>query len=253
MSPFQTIPAHSTTGLPTLTRDQVREVDRIAIEELAVPGIVLMENAAINATEALLSHLRSHWGRGTTGLGVAVLCGGGNNGGDGYAIGRQLHNRGAAVTCYAFKEPAELTGDAATNHSICRHMRLPIESVPDPSALRAATDRWGRVDVIVDALLGTGFHGEVRQPMAGAIDVVNGLREGEYRRRPMVLAVDVPSGLDCAEGAPTNATMRADLTVTFVAAKTGLLTDAARPHVGELAVADIGVPPALVERVRHLG
>ena len=238
------------TGL-ILTRSQIREVDRLAIEALGIPGVVLMENAGLNATHRLLACAHDRHGLDPGDIHAAVLCGGGNNGGDGYVIARQLHNLGATVMIYALKEPAELSGDAATNHAICAHMGLSIERVVDQSQVAAAAGRWERANVLVDALLGTGFRGEVRQPLAASIEAVNRWRQGGDRR--MVMAVDIPSGLDCDKAAPSNATVAADLTVTFVAAKAGFESEAARPWLGELAVADIGAPPELVQRVLRQG
>ncbi len=202
-----------------------------------------MENAGLNATTALLDHLHQHQNLTPPDIRAIILCGGGNNGGDGFVIARHLHNRGAAVTIDALKDPADLTGDAATNHEICRRMGLSIEHVLNAAQLTAAAARWGEAHVVVDALLGTGFRGEVRQPMAQAIEAINALAG------PVIMAVDVPSGLDCEQGMPTHATVRADLTVTFAAAKTAFFTDAARPYLGTLAVADIGAPPELLDRV----
>ncbi|MEX0745612.1 MAG: NAD(P)H-hydrate epimerase [Phycisphaeraceae bacterium] len=228
------------TNIGSLTRYQVREVDRLAIEQLGIPGLVLMENAALGATQALLSRLKPARGRAR----VAVLCGGGNNGGDGYAMARHLHNAGLAVTVYALKDPAKLTGDAATNHTICQRMGLAIELVLDASAIEATARQWGEAAAVVDALLGTGFAGEVREPMATAIRQVKDLTG------PLVLAVDVPSGLDCQTGEVAGATVRADVTVTFVARKTGFDAAGAAAWLGEVVVVGIGVPPELIEQVR---
>lgn len=218
-----------------LTRNQVREVDRIAIERLGIPGIVLMENASRHAADAALSYLRDHCGRVASECHVAVCCGGGNNGGDGYAMARLLANAGCHVRIHAAKPIDELTGDAATNAAVCRNMDLPI------------TDGFkdlDPVDLIVDALLGTGFHGEVRQPLDRAIRAINAAR-------PPVLAVDVPSGLDCDTGEPARETVRAALTVTFVAEKVGFAVESAAAYLGRVIVADIGAPPGLISEVRQ--
>ncbi|MFA9480419.1 NAD(P)H-hydrate epimerase [Phycisphaerales bacterium AB-hyl4] len=226
------------TNIGPLTRDQVRELDRLAIESLGIPGIVLMENAAAGAA----AELRARLGRRAK---AAILCGGGNNAGDGYAMARHLHNHGHGVTLYALKDPAKLTGDAATNHAICQRMGLPIEQLADAGAIEAAADRWAEADAVVDALLGTGFAGEVREPQATAIRLLNAMSG------PTVLAVDVPSGLDCQTGEAAEACVRADVTATFVARKTGFDVAEARRWLGEVVVVGIGAPPELVERVRR--
>lgn len=228
------------TNIGPLSREQVREVDRRAIDRLGIPGIVLMENAAIHAVAELLAALQPAPGRPPR---VAVLCGGGNNAGDGYAMARHLHNHGAAVAIHALKDPARLTGDAATNHLICQRMGLPITAVLDAPAVQDAARAWADVDAVVDAMLGTGFAGEVREPIATAIEQVNA------GQGPLVLAVDVPSGLDCQSGRPATATVRADVTVTFVARKVGFAAPSAAAHLGRVVVADIGAPPELIAEV----
>ncbi len=229
--------------MTALTRDQVREVDRLAIQELGIPGMVLMENAASNAATAVLDTLHNRHSVDPTAARVAILCGGGNNGGDGYAIARHLHNHGVAVTVLAMADPAKLTGDAAVNHTICKNMKLPIHPATTLDQFDTHTDMLVNAHIIVDALLGTGFIGQVREPMAEMINYCNALFG------PAVVAVDVPSGLDCDTGQPSNATMRADVTVTFVANKRGFTLDTAQPWVGRVVVADIGAPPELIERV----
>ena len=227
----------------TLTREQVRQVDRLAIDQLGIPGIVLMENASRGAAEVALAHLQTHRQITADKASAVILCGGGNNGGDGYAIARHLHNRGVKVTLYALKAPAELDGDAAINCTICQRMGLPIHILTDAKAVAEAAKAWNQADLLIDAILGTGFHGEVREPAAIAITHANQLSQ------PVIIAVDVPSGLDCQTGTPSNATIAADVTVTFVAVKTGFAQAAARAVLGQVVVADIGVPPELIAEV----
>jgi len=215
-----------------LSRDEVRAIDRRAIEEFGVPGVVLMENAGRAAAELLVSF-------GIHG-GVAICCGKGNNGGDGFVIARHLDNRGAAVRVLLFARSEELTGDAAINYRIIQKARLPIVSMAgeafDESALRHefATSAW-----VVDALFGTGLSGPVRAPFDRIISIIN---DSPAR----VFAVDIPSGLDCDMGLPLGATVRAEHTVTFVARKKGFAALAARGWLGQVHVADIGAPRGLV-------
>jgi len=228
---------------PALSREQSRRADRLASEELHIPGIVLMENAGINATAALLNHLDAQRDLPPQQLRVAVICGGGNNGGDGYVIARHLHNWGATVELFTAVDPDKLSGDAATNHAICVAMGLPPTLVTDKRAATDAARRWGACDALVDALLGTGFRGRVREPMDAVIDAINAVQG------PVKLAVDCPSGLDADTGEPSNATVRADLTVTFVSRKRGFDAAGAEAYTGRVVVAEIGTPPGLVERV----
>jgi len=225
-----------------LTRAQVRDVDRRAIEEFGMPGVLLMENAGRNAAEEARkmlvdgSNLRS----------VVILCGGGNNGGDGYVIARHLRNWGLTVSLYATTPLEKLSGDAAINARIWQKMNghsRPLETAAD---LAAASPAWSRTGLIVDALLGTGFSGELRPHLAAVIAAAN--RASADAGIP-ILAIDLPSGLDCDTGAPANPTIRADTTVTFVAQKIGFRFPQAQELLGRVVVCDIGAPASLIKEV----
>lgn len=220
---------------PALTREQSRAIDRRAIEEFGIPGIVLMENAG-RGTVDVLERL---------GIGgpVVILSGKGNNAGDGFVIARHLAIRGHECRVLLLCSPTEFTGDAATNFAILQKTNANINistlqraglslSKPPTECTGAA---W-----LIDALLGTGAHGEPRPPFDAAIDWVNA-RPATTR----ALAVDVPSGLDCDTGQPAAHTVRADHTCTFAAMKIGFTQHAAKPYVGSVHVCDIGIPPRL--------
>jgi NAD(P)H-hydrate epimerase len=212
-----------------LTRAQVREVDRRAIEDYHIPGIVLMENAARAVNDAAMDMLRA-----VESPSVLIVCGGGNNGGDGLAVARHLHNRGVDVGLALAVKPDTYSGDARTNWQIAAAMSIPVVILSDMGLA-------GRVDLVVDALFGTGLHSPPRD--ASAIDLINS-------SDAPVLAVDVPSGLDCDTGEPLGrACVRASRTVTFVAEKTGFANPAARPYLGAVIVGDIGCPRRLIEEV----
>lgn len=213
-----------------LDRESVRAVDRAAVEEYGIPGIVLMENAARGLAAQALQMLSSAQDSSPTAL---IVCGSGNNGGDGYALGRHLHNAGIKTVFVKLGESRAGT-DAAINREICLKMGLPEVPLDDIGSHADA-------DLIVDAIFGTGLDRPVRGPAAEAIEWINGVS------RP-VLAVDVPSGLDCDTGEPLGMTVRVDCTVTFVAKKPGLITVAAKEYVGKVVVADIGAPIELVQR-----
>jgi len=221
----------------TLTRAQVRELDRLAIEEYALPGIVLMENAGGNAARLL----HALGGRGT----VAIACGRGNNGGDGFVIARHLELLGHDVRLLLAAAPADYRGDAGVNAAVARRAGLPVLDLAAASmgewkaALRGAG--W-----IVDALLGTGATGAPRGAVATAIAAINEVRGAGGGER--VFAVDVPSGLDCDTGERPGACMRADVTATFVAAKSGFSAAGAAEFTGHVHVLDIGAPAALLAR-----
>jgi NAD(P)H-hydrate epimerase len=217
-----------------LTRDEVRAIDRRAIEEYSVPGVVLMENAGRGAAELLLS-LAVH-GR------VVVCCGKGNNGGDGFVIARHLDNRRVPVRVLLFGRPEELSGDAAVNFAIIQRAGLPIAThAKTPLDLAAVRTELAGAEWVVDALFGTGLSGPVRAPFDQVITAIN---ESGAR----VLAVDIPSGLDCDTGRPLGATVRARHTATFVAPKKGFVEPAAREWLGKVHVIDIGVPRCLTAR-----
>jgi len=215
-----------------LSRAQVSELDRRAIEEYGVPGVVLMENAGRGAAEILL-RLGVH-GQ------VVLCCGKGNNGGDGFVIARHLDNAGVPVRVLLFCAPEDLTGDAAINQRILARAGLPLQvftgEALDAGRLRQelAPAEW-----VVDALFGTGLSGPVRAPLNRVITAIN-----ECPAR--VLAVDIPSGLDCDTGEPLGPTVRAHHTVTFVAQKKGFANPAAGPWLGRVHVADIGAPRVLL-------
>lgn len=218
---------------PHLTRTQVRRVDELAVSQYGMVGLQLMENAGRNAAEIIDTRFgpRGH---------ASIACGAGNNGGDGFVIARHLHNRGWSVACVLAGAESKLSPDCATNFGIVRKMDLPVRHIMEGSQVPAAMSGLATRTVLVDALLGTGFSGEVRSTMAELITELNGIP-----RRAMV-AIDVPSGLDCDSGAPANPTIRADLTITFVAPKIGFQYPGAQAFTGEVIVADIGAPRNLI-------
>jgi NAD(P)H-hydrate epimerase len=215
-----------------LSREEVREIDRRAIDEFGVPSVVLMENAGRGAAEILLSV-------GVSGR-VVICCGKGNNGGDGFVIARHLDNHVVPVRVLLFARAGDLTGDAAINYRIISRAGLPIREMAGPmfdeTGLR---DELAGAAWIVDALFGTGLSGPVRAPFDRIIAAINA-------SPAQILAVDIPSGLDCDTGRPPGATVRAHHTVTFVASKKGFAEPAAQEWLGRVHVADIGAPRCLV-------
>ena len=228
-----------------LTREQSRDVDRQATAELGIPGMVLMENAGRGTVDVLLEadpslvEARSH----AVPPGVAILCGKGNNAGDGFVIARHLEIRGARPRVVLLAPPDELAGDALANYQILTHTGVPIVDLSAAVDLPAALEQHaGSAAWLVDAMLGTGAVGEPREPIRTAIDWMN-------RQPARRLAVDVPSGLDCDTGQPAEVVVRADITCTFVARKTGFLNPKAQPLLGKLHVVSIGTPPGLIREI----
>jgi hydroxyethylthiazole kinase-like uncharacterized protein yjeF len=207
---------------------QVRELDRATIEDLGVPGPVLMERAALGVSSLIQAR---YPGRHTL-----FVCGPGNNGGDGLAAARQLHLAGHPVACVVYaRSAAELAPDAALNLNVAEKagVNLRLGDVPDYL--------WDEAEVVVDCLLGTGATGELRGRVSEAARLVNA---AGVRGVP-VLAVDVPSGVDAATGSLAAGAVAADVTITFHAAKSGLVCPPGSEAAGEVVVWDIGIPESL--------
>lgn len=246
-------PGDDPQATPRLTRQQARAIDRYAMEILGLPGLVLMENAGINASGAIFDLLSERYIIDEDSAAVAILCGGGNNGGDGYVVARQLHAWGLTPTVYALKPVSDLAGDAAVNAMVCQRLGLPIVELPDVLSVDRYSAVWQRAHLVVDAMLGTGFGGEmrVREPLASAILAVNDLAG------PSIVSLDVPSGLDCDTGRPSGPdeaplAVRADLTVTFVAKKVGFDDPQAKGYLGKVVTADIGLPHSVIDAIKTL-
>jgi len=202
---------------------QMREMDRRTIEDFGVPSLVLMENAALRVVEVMVERFGPLQGRR-----IGVVCGKGNNGGDGLAIARHLATRYAAdVTVWLAADSQSLTDDAAANFKMAVRFGLNFLTSDGP--------RIGGADLIVDALFGTGIKGGVT---GEAAEVINTMNQGGCP----IIAVDVPSGLDADTGKVEGACVKATLTVTFALPKFGLMVYPGAEYVGELVVADIGMP-----------
>jgi NAD(P)H-hydrate epimerase len=218
-----------------LTRDEARELDRRAMDDFCVPGIVLMENAGRGMAELLLS-------LGIPGP-VVVCCGKGNNGGDGFVIARHLDNAGVPVRALLFARPESLAGDAAINYRILERSGVPLEVLAGPALDEANLRAELRLSAwVVDALFGSGLQGPVRPPLDRVIALIN---DSPAR----VLAVDVPSGLDSDTGQPLGATVRAHHTATVAAPKKGFREPAARAWLGQVHVIDMGAPRRALQNV----
>lgn len=222
--------------MESLTREEVRRLDRYAIETLGIRGVVLMENAGRNAADAIEELLGV-----AAGKSVGIVAGAGNNGGDGYVIARHLMLRGAEVTTFLLAAPEKLRGDAAVNFRILRDLGGRIRLAAGAEGDRLA-EELRRFDLVVDAVGGTGIRGPLRGEQAAAVEQINAAG------RPVV-AVDIPTGLDCDTGEAPGAAVKAVMTVTFVARKKGFDAPAAAGYTGEVRVADIGIPPEVVARL----
>jgi NAD(P)H-hydrate epimerase len=216
-----------------LTRAQVRQIDRRAIEEYHIPGIVLMENAARAAADVALSMIDP-----AKPMPVTIVCGGGNNGGDGLAVARHFSNRGIDVLLVLTVAPDRFAGDAAINWEIVRLMGI--------TWWKGEIPNWPLADgMIIDAILGTGLTEPPRPAAERAIKRINAAKQP-------VLAIDVPSGLDCDTGKPLGPCVKATKTITFVAEKVGFANPEAHEYLGEVVIGDIGAPRKLIEGISSI-
>ena len=217
---------------PTASREEIRAFDRYAIERLGVPGVVLMENAGRQIADAVRAMLA-----GAAEPRVLALAGRGNNGGDACVAARHLAIHGVRVDLALLSRRDQVEGDAETNLAILEKMGLAISILDGPTEeiLHDLTPLLEAADLVIDGLLGTGIQGKVREPYASVIRAVNAAQKP-------VLAIDIPSGLDCDTGRPLGPTVRAARTVTLAAWKTGYGRPESAEYVGEVVLADIGVP-----------
>ncbi|MFL6193163.1 MAG: NAD(P)H-hydrate dehydratase [Thermoanaerobaculia bacterium] len=220
-----------------LSAEAMREVDRVAIEELGIPSLVLMENAAIGVVEAV----GEAFGEAES---VAIFCGPGNNGGDGLAVARHLSVRGWEIRVLLVTGGHELSGDAAIQLGICRKAEIPILEVTTPKDLAGAVEAAAECDLVIDALFGIGLTRPLDGLFADVVEAINDLPS------PCV-AVDLPSGLAASEALPIGPHVEADLTVTFAAPKVAHVFPPAADAVGEMVVTDLGIPGRLVEEAEE--
>ena len=215
-------------AMRTLTAEQMREADRRCIQELGIPGVVLMNNAGLAVFREI--------DRGP----VGVVSGKGNNGGDGFVVARLAMLAGFDTRVVLVADPAAIQGDSLTFMRVYERLGGSIHSVQDETAVIEAVRGLADCAVLVDALLGTGISGEVRGATRAAIDAWPNVRTA---------AVDLPSGLNADTGEPCGCCVRADVTVTFQFAKRGFENPASRAYVGRLVVADIGIPEICADDV----
>jgi len=216
-----------------LTASEMARMDRRTIEEIGIPGIVLMENAARGAAAFFIEVVPDLLTRR-----IAVVAGSGNNAGDGFALARIFHGKGASVSVVCLRPPARLQGDALTNFQIIEKMGVPIH-VWDDAADFDAQWQWIRESgAVIDAMLGTGLKSEVQGIYRRVIENLNALTVP-------ILAVDLPSGLDASNGKPLGAAVRSSVTATFGFLKIGHLLEPGSEYAGRIEVVDIGIPPAL--------
>ena len=208
---------------------EIREYDRIFIEEMGIPGVVLMENAGRGAANIIIM---KYWDKKS----AAVVCGKGNNGGDGYVVARHLTCTGFSVDVYIFAKEEEIRGDAKINLDIIRKMGLSIKD-----AGQWSPDDLESHDIIIDGLLGTGITGSLRDDFRDLIDAMN-------RLGCPIIALDIPSGMNGDTGEIFGAAIKAERTITFALPKIGFFKGDAKKYTGEIHLVDIGITPAVIKR-----
>jgi len=213
--------------------EQMRNIDRRATERFGVPSIVLMENAAIAVVDALFAHYPEAER-------VAIVCGTGANGGDGFAVARHLENRGVVPVVIIVGARERIAGDARTNLTICERIGIPLYDLTEADSVEEVLAHASDADVLVDALFGTGLD---RAPAGMHADVIRDLAE----LRIPILAIDLPSGANASSGEVFEPCVQAEVTVTFALPKHCHVFEPAALHCGEVIVADITIPEAAVE------
>ena len=221
-----------------VTASEMREMDRLTIEETGILGTVLMENAARGAVSVFVDHFDP-----PAGSSIIILCDRGNNGGDGYVMARYLHEREMSVRVAIIGDMRGISGDALVNLEILREIGVEISEITDDEKWESFSNKIGGPDFIIDGLLGTGLNSPVRGIFKRVIDDVNA------SEKP-VMSIDIPSGLNADNGRIMGAAVRADITVTFGFPKPGLVVLPGADYTGNLALIDIGIPGSVSSRFK---
>jgi hydroxyethylthiazole kinase-like uncharacterized protein yjeF len=220
-----------------LNTQQMREADRRTIEEIGIPSIVLMENAgrqAVAAMEAAFEDLASSH--------VGVLCGRGSNGGDGFVVARTLVQRGVETSVFLLGRVTDVRGDARTNLEVLGRIGLTVVEIADAQEWELHFSEISRCELLVDAVLGTGFHGQLSGLLETVVADVNGLGVP-------VVAIDLPTGVSADTHEVAGEAIEASMTVTLAAPKIPLILPPADSHGGDLVIADIGIPLPILDEV----
>jgi NAD(P)H-hydrate epimerase len=220
-----------------LNTDQMREADRRTIEDIGIPSVVLMENAgrqAVAAMEAAFEDLASSR--------VGVICGRGNNGGDGFVVARTLIQRGVDTVVFLLGSVADVRGEARTNLEILGRIGLTVVEITNAQEWELHFTEISECDVIVDAILGTGFRGQLSGLLETVVADVNGLGA-------QVVSIDLPTGVSADTHLLEGEAIEASMTVTLAAPKIPLVFPPADSHAGDLVIADIGMPHPVIDEL----
>lgn len=220
-----------------VTAAEMREMDHRTIDSFGIPGRVLMENAGRGATRVFMEKFYHRPGQK-----VGIMAGRGNNGGDGFVVARYLAQQGIPVAVYLLAEKTTVAGDAAANLALLPSLGIPLTEIPDETAFSEHCHTMERIDIWVDAILGTGLKSNVKGYFKRIIDFMNN------STKP-VFAVDIPSGLNSDTGQPCGVCIKARATATFGFAKTGHLVYPGADYTGDLEIIDIGIPHSIAQTV----
>lgn len=223
--------SHTRRAMRTVTVQQIQKLDKIAIEKIGIPSLALMENAGRCVAQEVLKRIQK-----VKRPRVCIICGVGNNAGDGFVAARHLINAGVDVKIFLIGQGRALKRDAAVNYRILKNLNYPIKNAGTKNF--APLGDIAKAHVVVDAIFGVGLNREVLDPFRSVIEAVN-------QAGKRVIAVDIPSGLDGTTGKIYGVCVKADTTVTFSFIKKGFLKGQGPEHVGKVVVADIGIPGKL--------
>lgn len=217
-----------------VTAAEMQEIDRRAIQEYGIPSVVLMENAGIVCAGEILRQLPPDRKR------VAIFCGKGNNGGDGFVIARQLTNKDCDVHVFYFEKPEKLKPDPKTNFQILEKMKLNLIDCANGIDPVRTKNILNQKELVVDALFGTGLSKPVEEPFKTAIQLINDFQK-------TIISVDMPSGLHSDNGEVLGVAVQARCTITFGLPKKAFQTKTAGRYTGKIMVANISIPKILLE------
>jgi ADP-dependent NAD(P)H-hydrate dehydratase / NAD(P)H-hydrate epimerase len=214
---------------------EMQKMDQYTIEKIGLPGVVLMENAGARVVEEILKSTTSSNPK------VIVLAGGGNNGGDGFVIARRLFDHGLHPKLWLLADPERIKGDAKLHLDIYLNRGLPLIQL-QKNNMNTLQVELSQADIIIDAILGTGVNGPVREPLKDVISLVN-----TYEGKKIIISVDIPSGVSSNTGKVEGEAIKASKTITFVFPKKGFFLNEGPQHIGEWKAVDISVPPTIVK------
>jgi NAD(P)H-hydrate epimerase len=220
--------------MKTVTVAQMQAIDRRAIDDYGIPGLLLMENAGRGIAEMICNNFKVR--------NVTIFAGAGNNGGDGFVIARHLANRGFSVCVMLFAGSASLKDDPAVNFQILQRMKIPCQMIGPDVSLDELMVCAERADLLVDALFGIGLTREITGIHQLAVTALN-----EAARN--IVSVDIPSGLNSDTGEILGSAVKATVTATLCLPKSGLFKGQGPEHAGRVCVIDIGIPPMAIQDV----